>query len=52
MLTQIFIRGIEDFPTIRDNMMEQTGYYISKTECNKSIKIDEAVFFETFFDKI
>ena len=51
-LTQIFIGGIEDFPTFRDNMMEQTGYYISKTDYNKLIDIEEPVVFETIFDKI
>ena len=51
-LTQIFIGGIEDFPTFRDNMMEQTGYYISKTDYNKMIDIEEPVVFETIFDKI
>ena len=51
-LTQMFIGGIEDFPTFRDNMMEQTGYYISKTDYNKLIDIDEPVVFETIFDKI
>jgi hypothetical protein len=51
-LTQIFIGGIEDFPTFRDNMMEQTGYYISKTDYNNLINIEEPVVFETIFDKI
>ena len=51
-LTQMFIGGIEDFPTFRDEMMEQTGYYISKTDYNKLIDIDEPVVFETIFDKI
>jgi hypothetical protein len=51
-LTQMFIGGIEDFPTFRDNMMEQTGYYISKTDYNKLIDVDEPVVFETIFDKI
>jgi hypothetical protein len=51
-LTQIFIGGIEDFPTFRDNMMEQTGYYISKTDYNKMIDVAEPVVFETIFDKI
>ena len=51
-LTQIFIGGIEDFPTFRDNMMEQTGYYITKTDYNKLIDINEPVVFETIFDKI
>jgi len=51
-LTQIFIGGIEDFPTFRDNMMEQTGYYISKTDYNKLINVAEPVVFETIFDKI
>ena len=51
-LTQIFIGGIEDFPTFRDDMMEQTGYYISKTDYNKLIDVDEPVVFETIFDKI
>ena len=39
-LTQMFIGGIEDFPTFRDNMMEQTGYYISKTDYNKLIDVN------------
>ena len=51
-ITQIFIGGIEDFPTFRDNMMEQTGYYVSKTDYNKLIDINEPVVFETIFDKI
>ena len=51
-ITQIFIGGIEDFPTFRDNMMEQTGYYISKTKYNKLIDVGEPVVFETIFDKI
>ena len=51
-ITQMFIGGIEDFPTFRDNMMEQTGYYISKTDYNKLIDVDEPVVFETIFDKI
>ena len=51
-LTQMFIGGIEDFPTFRDNMMEQTGYYISKTDYNKMIDVKEPVVFETIFDKI
>ena len=51
-LTQMFIGGIEDFPTFRDNMMEQTGYYISKTDYNKLIDVGEPVVFETIFDKI
>ena len=51
-LTHIFIGTIEDFPTFRDNMMEQTGYYISKTDYNKLIEIEEPVVFETIFDKI
>ena len=51
-ITQIFIGGIEDFPTFRDNMMEQTGYYITKTDYNKMIEINEPVVFETIFDKI
>ena len=37
-ITQMFIGGIEDFPTFRDNMMEQTGYYITKTDYNKLVK--------------
>ena len=51
-LTQMFIGGIEDFPTFRDNMMEQTGYYITKTDYNKLIDVNEPVVFETIFDKI
>ena len=51
-ITQIFIGGVEDFPTFRDNMMDQTGYYISKTDYNKMINVDEPVVFETIFDKI
>ena len=51
-LTQMFIGGIEDFPTFRDNMMEQTGYYITKTDYNKLIEVYEPVVFETIFDKI
>ena len=51
-ITQLFIGGIEDFPTFRDNMMEQTGYYITKTDYNKLIDINEPVVFETIFDKI
>ena len=51
-ITQIFIGGIEDFPTFRDNMMEQTGYYISKTDYNKLIEVNEPVVFETIIDKI
>jgi hypothetical protein len=51
-LTQMFIGGVEDFPTFRDNMMEQTGYYISKNDYNKLIDIEEPVVFETIFDKI
>ena len=47
-LTQIFIGRIEDFPTFRDNMMEQAGYY----DYNKLIEVDEPVVFETIFDKI
>ena len=34
-------------------MVEQTGYYISKTDYNKLIiDVDEPVVFETIFDKI
>ena len=51
-LTQMFIGGIEDFPTFDDDLMEQTGYYISKTDFNKMIDINEPVAFETIFDKI
>ena len=51
-ITQMFIGGIEDFPTFRDNMMEQTGYYITKTDYNKLVDINEPVVFETIFDKI
>ena len=51
-ITQMFIGGIEDFPTFRDNMMEQTGYYITKTDYNKLIDVNEPVVFETIFDKI
>ena len=51
-LTQIFIEGIEDFPTFRNELMEQTGYYISKTKNNKMMEVKEAVSFETIFDKI
>jgi hypothetical protein len=51
-LTQIFIGGIEDFPTFRNELMEQTGYYISKTKNNKMIEVKEPVSFETIFDKI
>jgi len=51
-ITQIFIGGIEDFPTFRDDLMEQTGYYISKTDFNKMINVNEPVSFETIFDKI
>ena len=51
-LTQMFIGGIEDFPTFKDDLMEQTGYYISKTDFNKMIDIKEPVAFETIFDKI
>ena len=51
-ITQIFIGGIEDFPTFRDNMMEQTGYYISRTDYNKLIDVNEPVVFETIIDKI
>ena len=52
----LFLKGgsaeDEDFPTFRDNMMEQTGYYISKTDYNKMIDVAEPVVFETIFDKI
>ena len=51
-ITQIFIGGIEDFPTFRDNMMEQTGYYITKTDYNQLIEVYEPVVFETIIDKI
>ena len=51
-ITQIFIGGIEDFPTFDDDLMEQTGYYISKTDFNKMINANEPVAFETIFDKI
>ena len=33
-------------------MMEQTGYYITKTDYNKMIDVGEPVVFETIFDKI
>ena len=51
-ITHIFIGVIEDFPTFRDNMMEQTGYYISKTDYNQLKEIYEPVVFETILDKI
>ena len=51
-LTQMFIGGIEDFPTFTNDLMEQTGYYISKTDFNKMIDIKEPVAFETIVDKI
>ena len=51
-LTQVFIGGIEDFPTFRNDLMEQTGYYISKTDFNKMIDVKQPVAFETIFDKI
>ena len=51
-LTQIFIGGIEDFPTFQNDLMEQTGYYISKTDFNKMINVNQPVAFETIFDKI
>ena len=51
-LTQIFIGGVEDFPTFQNDLMEQTGYYISKTDFNKMINVKQPVAFETIFDKI
>ena len=51
-LTQIFIGTTEDYPTFRDSMMEQTGYYLEKTEFNKLIKVNEPAVFETIFNKI
>lgn len=51
-LTQMFLGSIEDFPTFRDNMMEQTGYYVKKTEMNKLIDVGKPVVFETIFNKI
>ena len=51
-ITQMFIGDIEDFSTFWDNMMEQIGYYITKTDYNKLVNINESVVFETIFDKI
>ena len=51
-ITQLFIGGIEDFPTFQNDLMEQTGYYISKTDFNKMINVNQPVAFETIFDKI
>ena len=51
-LTQIFLGPVEDFPTFRNNMMEQTGYIISRNDKNNIAIVEEIVTFETIFDRI
>ena len=51
-LTQIFLGAVEDYPTFRNNMMEQTGYIISRNEKNKIAIVEEIATFETIFDRI
>ena len=51
-LTQIFLGPVEDFPTFRNNMMEQTGYIISRNDKNYIAIVEEIVTFETIFDRI
>ena len=51
-LTQIFIGPVEDYPTFRENMMEQTGYIISRNDKNNIAIVEEVATFETIFNKI
>ena len=51
-LTHVFIGGIEDMESFYEQLMEQTGYYITETKFNKLKKIYEPVIFETIFDRI
>ena len=51
-LTQIFIGPVEDYPTFRENMMEQTGYIISRNDKNNIAIVEEVATFETIFNRI
>ena len=51
-LTHIFIGGIEDMESFYEQLIEQTGYYITETKFNKLKNIYEPVIFETIFDRI
>ena len=51
-LTQIFLGSVEDYPTFRNNMMEQTGYIISRNDKNNIAIVEEIATFETIFNKI
>ena len=51
-LTQIFIGPVEDYPTFRNNMMEQTGYIINRNDKNNIAIVEEIAIFETIFDRI
>ena len=51
-LTQIFIGSVEDYPTFRNNMMEQTGYIISRNDKNNIAIVEEIATFETIFNRI
>ena len=51
-LTQIFLGAVEDYPTFRNNMMEQTGYIISRNDKNNIAIVEEIATFETIFNRI
>ena len=51
-LTHVFIGGIEDMESFYEQLIEQTGYYITETKFNKLKNIYEPVIFETIFDRI
>ena len=51
-LTQIFIGPVEDYPTFRENLLEQTGYIISRNDKNNIAIVEEIATFETIFNKI
>jgi len=40
-LTQIFLGSVEDYPTFRNNLMEQTGYIISRNDKNNIAIVEE-----------
>ena len=51
-LTQIFLGSVEDYPTFRNSMMEQTGYIISRNDKNNIAIVEEIATFETIFNRI
>ena len=51
-LTQIFLGPVEDYPTFRNNMLEQTGYIIFRNDKNNIAIVEEIATFETIFNRI